>query len=123
LRFGEQCPIIGKEVVISRCLVGEATVHKGDSEVGQLVGTRVEGCAVVLLDERVVDGELDEVIDDVGEEKGEEDNAANDGGLGRHRFVFGNGNEGKDVDGPQETNAQMGLPLVNERTSRIVRFS
>lgn len=66
----ERLPGVGKKIIIECCA---GVVHKGIGKFGQFVDVVVQLCTIGLDDGRVVLHELHEVVDDVGEEDGEED--------------------------------------------------
>lgn len=69
----ERLPGVGKKIIIECCFIGVAAVHKGIGKSGQFVDVVVQLCTIGLDNGWVVLHELHEVVDDVGEEDGEED--------------------------------------------------
>lgn len=69
----ERLPGVGKQIVIQGCFIGVGAVHKSIGKSGQFVDAVVQLCTIGLDDGRVILHKLHEIVDDVGEEDGEED--------------------------------------------------
>lgn len=67
-----------------------------------------------MLDRRVIDDELNEIVDDIGEEDGEEESSANERLFSGDGIVFGYGNEGEYIYFFEDTQGKVGLLFSDE---------